>query len=68
MLVVGPSSIANSPPVMPNLPRLRLYVCGFWSINWDISSGTCYIHKPFVPPARLHPKKNWFVRVGMCTI
>ena len=25
MLVVDPSSVATSPPVMPNLPRLRLY-------------------------------------------
>ena len=25
MLVVDPSSVATSPPVMPNLPRLQLY-------------------------------------------
>ena len=25
VLVVDPSSVAMSPPVMPNLPRLRLY-------------------------------------------
>ena len=25
MLVVDPSSVATSPTVMPNLPRLRLY-------------------------------------------
>ena len=25
MIVVGPSSVATSPPVMPNLPRLCLY-------------------------------------------
>ena len=25
VLVVEPSSVATSPPVMPNLPRLRLY-------------------------------------------